>query len=198
MFGLIAGAIAKSGAWGVFLLMLLENLVPVIPSELILPLAGFQAARGQLDPVLAVIAATAGSVIGGVAWYGLGRWYGLERLQKLADSHGRWLPITSDEVIHADRWFKRWGALAVVVGRSLPGVRGVICIPAGIAAMPIGWFLLWSSLGAAAWSTLLILAGYALNAHYDTVQHWLNPVANGFLVLCVALYLFRVVRYRPA
>ena len=197
MFNLITTIIAKSGVVGVFLLMLLENILPIIPSELILPLAGYQAADGQFDPVVVIIAATIGSVIGGCFWYGLGRWFGLHRLQAIANTHGRWLPITRSEVAKADAWFKRWGALAVCVGRTLPGVRGVICIPAGIGRMPLLKFLVWSTLGAFAWSDLLVSCGYILHTHYDLVEKWLNPVADGFLVLCAAAYLFRVIRYRP-
>ena len=196
MFSFITGMIAKTGVWGVLLLMLVENVVPFIPSELILPLAGFQAARGQFALLPAIFAATVGSAIGGAVWYGVGRWYGIDRLRRLADRHGRWLPMTSQEVMRADMWFRRWGPLAVLIGRTLPAVRGVICIPAGIAAMPLGRFLFWSTLGAASWSSLLVLAGYALNAHYDVIQRWLNPVSDGFLILCLGAYIVRVLRYR--
>lgn len=198
MFSLITTIIANSGIWGVFALMLLENLLPVIPSELILPLAGYQAAKGQFEPVLAIIMATAGSSIGGFSWYMVGRWYGLGRLQALADKHGRWLPFTSREISKANAWFQRWGPLTVCVGRALPGVRGVICIPAGIAHMPAPRFLLWSTIGAFAWSDLLISSGYALQAHYDSIQRWLNPVVDGLLICGLALYLLRVVRFRKS
>ena len=177
--------------------MLVENLVPIIPSELILPLAGFQAARGQFSPLMATLAATIGSSLGGAAWYGLGRVFGLERLKALADNHGRWLPFTSNEISRADRWFQSWGRFAICVGRTIPGVRGVICIPAGIAAMPVTRFWLWSSIGALLWSSALVMTGYALNAHYSAVQRWLNPIADGFLIVCGLLYLLRVIRYRP-
>ena len=198
MFNLIVGVIAKSGVVGVLLLMLLENLIPIIPSELILPLAGFQAAKGQFDPVVAIIAATIGSSLGGAAWYFLGRWYGLERLQTLAEGHGRWLPVTSGEILQAHTWFRRWGAVAVGLGRAMPGVRGVICIPAGIAQMPFLKFLIWSTLGAFAWSDLLVSSGYLLQSHCVVVQKWLNPVADAVLVLCVCFYLYRVFRRRPS
>ena len=124
--------------------------------------------------------------------------FGIERLKALAARHGRWLPITGREIIKADGWFQRWGPLTVCVGRALPGVRGVICIPAGIAHMPLPRFLLWSTIGAFAWSDLLVSSGYALRAHYDAIQQWLNPLVNGFLILCLTIYLVRVVRFRPA
>ena len=197
MFNLVLGTIAKSGAWGVFVLMLAENLLPVIPSELILPLAGFQAASGQFHPAAAILAGTVGSLVGGLAWYGLAYGLGLDRLQRVIDRHGRWLPITSQELHKSHGWFQRWGSLAVCVGRALPGVRGVICIPAGIARMPLLLFLACSTIGAAVWSTLLVFSGYVLQSHYEEVHRWLNPIADGFLLLCVAIYFVRVACYRP-
>ena len=196
MFSLITGVIAKFGVWGVFFLMLLENLIPLIPSELILPMAGFQAARGQFDPVSAVLLATAGSSIGGAAWYAIGRWVGLERFNALSERHGRWLPVSRSELERSRDWFMRWGAAAVFIGRTLPGVRGVICIPAGIIKMRFSRFLAWSTAGALIWSGALVTAGYVLHDHYASVSTLLNPVADTFLGLSLALYLFRVARYR--
>ena len=198
MFNLVIGIIAKSGAWGVLILMLAENLIPIIPSELILPLAGFQAANGQFHPAAAILAGTVGSVFGGLAWYGLGYRLGLDRLRRMTERHGRWLPITSQELHKSHGWFQRWGSLAVCVGRALPGVRGVICIPAGITRTPLLTFLVCSTIGAAIWSTLLVFSGYALQSNYEAVHQWMNPVADGFLLLCVAFYFLRVACYRSA
>ncbi len=196
MFSLTIEIIARFGVGGVFLLMLLENLVPIIPSELILPLAGFQAARRQFDPGLAVAAATLASVVGGGAWYALGRRVGFGRVGAFAERHGRWLPVTRQEVERANRWFCRWGVLAVCLGRALPGVRGVICIPAGMARMSLGAFILSSAVGSFAWSSVLVSSGYLLHAHYGVVQGWLDPVTDGVLAAFAGLYLFRVAR-RP-
>ena len=140
MFTLIAQIVGKMGVGGVFLLMMVENLVPVIPSELILPLAGLEASRGAFGPYAAIAAATVGSIIGGLAWYYIGRRLGLERLQALASAGGRWMAVTPNEIAHADRWFKHWGAFAVCAGRALPGVRGVICVPAGVSHIRSGVF----------------------------------------------------------
>lgn len=197
MFSFITGVIAKSGLLGVALLMLLENLLPIIPSELILPLAGFQAARGQFDPVAAIVAGTAGSLAGGFVWYLVGRTLGVGRLQAFAQRGGRWFPVTPGEVGRANAWFCRWGALAVCVGRALPGIRGVICIPAGLARMSPLVFLIASGIGAFAWSDVLVSSGYALRAHYAVVEGWLNPLADGLFGLVLLLYLYRVLRARP-
>jgi len=197
MFTLITQVIGRAGLSGVFLLMLVENLLPFIPSELILPLAGFEAAQGRFPPAMAVLAGGLGSALGGVAWYALGRRIGGERLARFAERHGRWLGLSAAEVRKATAWFARRGALAVCLGRMLPGVRAVICIPAGVAKMPFGRFILWSSLGAFVWSGLLVAAGVMLGARYDDVDRWMNPVVDGLIIVAVALYGIRVATYRP-
>jgi membrane protein DedA with SNARE-associated domain len=198
MFSFIAGIIQKTGVWGVGLLMLLENIVPIIPSELIMPMAGFEAARGALDPMATIALGTLGSVLGGVFWYWIGRRLGAERVSRWAAKTGRWLPLSPEDVDRGREWFQRWGAAAVFIGRMLPGVRGVICLPAGVARMKFGSFLLWSSLGALGWTALLAWTGYRLKAHYAQIGQWLNPAADAFLALCVLFYIVRVVRYRTA
>ena len=197
MFTLITMVIGRAGLSGVFLLMLVENLLPFIPSELILPLAGYEAAQGRFHPVLAVLAGGLGSSLGGAAWYAVGRRIGGERLERFAERHGRWLGLSPAEVRRATVWFNRRGALAVCIGRMLPGVRAVICIPAGVAKMPFPSFLLWSSLGAFAWSALLVTAGMMLGAHYGQIDHWMNPLVDGLIVVAVLLYGARVITYKP-
>ena len=196
MFDLITRLIAGGGLWGVFLLMLVENLVAVIPSEIIMPMAGFEAGRGHLGFVAVVLAGTAGSIVGAVAWYGFGRWLGLERMIRWSERHGRWLTLTPGELRRAQGWFGRYGALAVCIGRTLPGVRGVICIPAGVAGMPFAPFLVWSSLGSLIWCALLTGAGAVLQSRFALLDRWLNPVVTGFIVVCVVVYVFRVASFK--
>lgn len=193
MFSWIAGVIAASGPWGLFWLMALENVFPLLPSELILPMAGYDVARGTMSFAAAICAATAGSILGALPIYGLARGLGLARLERLAAHHGRWLSLSPDDVQRAGRWFKRWGFGAVLAGRTLPGVRGVICIPAGLARQSFASFLLALSLGSLSWSTLVLGAGYVLRSHFSQVAAWLNPVADGFLLLSVGFYVYRVV-----
>ncbi len=198
MFTLIAAIIHKTGLLGVALLMLVENLVPIIPSELIMPMAGFESARGAFGPVLVILAGTAGSIVGGAAWYWIGWALGLKRLNRWADHGGRWLTLTPGEITHGQAWFNRWGPVALCIGRALPAVRGFICVPAGVARMPFGRFLLWSSFGALIWTTLLTLAGYALRERYLQVERWLNPATDVVVVLLVVGYVVRLIRYKPA
>lgn len=198
MFALIARVIGQSGAVGVFLLMLVENVLPVIPSELIMPMAGFETGAGRLSFAGVVLAGTVGSVLGASAWYALGRRLGLERLVSLACRHGRWLTVTPSQLRRADAWFRRWGVLAVAVGRTSPGVRGVICIPAGVAGMKVLPFLAACTVGSFAWCVILVEAGRLLRSRYVEVEGWRNPVADGVLLLCLAAYVYRVVTFRGA
>lgn len=198
MFTLVSNLIAKAGLGGVFLLMVLENVVPAIPSELILPMAGFDAARGQMNPILVAVVGGAGSVLGGIVWYFVGRWFGLDRLVRLAGRMGRWAAVTPEQLRIGERWFERWGAWLVAIGRCLPGVRGYICIPAGIARMPFARFLVWSTVGSMAWSALLVAAGMALNRHYGQVEQWVNPATEVVLGLCVLAYVVRVATWRTS
>ena len=192
MFGLIDGFIRQHGVLGVALLMLIENLIPAIPSELILPLAGFEVAQGLLPAPQTVMAATLGSVAGGAVWYLVGRRFGLSRAMDWCARGGRWTTITPSALHKGYVWFQRWGGLAVFLGRTLPGVRSFICIPAGIARQRPWAFLAWSSLGALAWSSLLVLSGFVLQANYSAVRQWIDPVLDGFVALCLVSYVVRL------
>jgi membrane protein YqaA with SNARE-associated domain len=139
----IVTAIERTGYLGVFLLMLIDNVFPPIPSEVIMPLAGFAAARGQLSLIGVFLAGTAGSLSGALVWYGVGRWLGRERLRRFATRHGRWLTLSPAEVDRASAWFARRGGLSVLIGRVIPGVRSLISVPAGVAGMPLTPF--WST-----------------------------------------------------
>ena len=112
MFEIIVDIVSRSGYLGIFLLMFLENLFPPIPSELIMPLAGFAAARGDLNITFVVAAGTAGSVVGALPWYYLGVLFGRERLKRIADKHGRWLTVSSGDIDVVSRWFERHGRSA--------------------------------------------------------------------------------------
>ncbi len=196
----IRETITSGGALGVAILMFVENLFPPIPSELIMPLAGFEAASGRLSFWAIVIAGTLGSMAGAVLWYAAGRVFGLARFMWLIDRYGFWLTISRDEADRALAWFARWGMMAVFVGRLVPGVRTLISVPAGLAAMPLPAFLAVTALGSFLWVMILALAGYLLEANYESVAHLIDPVTTIILVGLVATYLwraFRLWRARP-
>ena len=193
----IINLIEGMGYLGIALLMFLENLFPPIPSELIMPLSGFTASRGNLNIAGVILAGTLGSVAGAIFWYYVGRWVGNERLKRWADRHGRWITMTAGEVEKADRWFDRHCHWAVLIGRLIPTVRTLISIPAGIFEMSLRRFLIFSTVGTLIWSAALAGAGYALGSQYDTVGRYLGPVSTGIVVLIAAVYLYRVATFKP-
>lgn len=197
MFEWIVDVLAQAGYLGVALLMLAENLFPPIPSELIMPLAGFVAARGDLSLLGVIAAGTFGSVLGALPWYWAGRKFGAERLKRLAGRHGRWLTISPGEVDRARAWFDRRGRIGVLLGRLVPAVRTLISVPAGLAAMPMIPFLAYSTIGTVVWTTLLALAGYGLQDRYAEVSAYLDPISKGIVGLIVLTYLYRVASWQP-
>lgn len=197
MLGWISGFIEGGGAWAIAALMLLENVFPPIPSELIMPLAGFNAARGDLPLWLAILAGGAGSLAGAYLWYLVGLAYGKARLRKMVARHGRWLTMTPADVDRAQAWFDRHGRSAVFFGRFIPTVRTLISVPAGLARMFLPRFVLYSALGSLVWCGALALAGYWLEERYDQISAWLNPLSTLVILLLVAGYLWRVIRWRP-
>ncbi|EKE44715.1 SNARE associated golgi family protein [Oceaniovalibus guishaninsula JLT2003] len=196
MFDFISGIIAQVGYLGIAFLMFAENVFPPIPSELIMPLAGFNAASGELGLIGVLLAGIAGSLAGAVFWYWIGLKIGAERIRRLAARHGRWLTVSPQEFDQAQDWFNRYGALAVLIGRLIPTVRTFISVPAGLQPMPLGKFVFYSTLGTAAWTAFLTLAGYFLESQYSRVSDWLNPVSTVVVVAIVGIYLWRVATYR--
>jgi membrane protein DedA with SNARE-associated domain len=196
MFEFIVQFMSQSGYLGIFALMSLENIFPPIPSELIMPLAGFTAARGELNVIGVLVAGTAGSVIGTLPWYYAGRVYGKERLKRLSCRFGRWLTVAPSDIDGALCTFQRHGRKAVFFGRLLPAVRTLISIPAGIAEMPLVQFLIYSTAGSLIWTALLTAAGYLLQDQYKVVADYVNPVSKIIIGVIVAVYLYRVVTYR--
>lgn len=194
MFDFVTSWIDSGGLLAVGALMVLENVFPPIPSEVIVPLAGFQAAQGSFGLIPLILVATLGSVLGATFWYVLARAWGRERFLRLVDRYGVWLTLTRAEAEAATTWFARHGRAAVLLGRVVPTIRTLISVPAGLAGMPWGTFLLLTTLGSAAWVTALAVAGYLLESQYERVEGWLNPVTTVVVVLIVGLYLLRVAR----
>ena len=196
MFNWITGLVDTIGPLGVALLMFLENVFPPIPSELIMPLAGYNAAQGKTNLIVTILAGSIGSLAGAVMWYYVGLWIGRDRIHRLADAHGRWLTVSPEEFEQAEGWFARHGGMAVFFGRLIPTVRTFISVPAGMERMEMTRFLAYSAVGTAIWTTFLALLGYILQSQHDRIQQWLNPVSNAILAGIVLWYLWRVATYR--
>lgn len=180
------------GYVGIILLMFLENVFPPIPSELIMPAAGFAAARGELSLTGVIVAGSVGSVLGAMVLYAVGRMMNEQRLIALTDRYGKWLLVSSDDIRKADDWFDRHGKKIVFFGRLIPAIRSLLSIPAGMSEMPFGQFLLYTSLGTTLWSGLLAVAGYQLGNNYDAIEVWIAPISKVVLAVCLLL-LFRFV-----
>ena len=175
------------GYVGIILLMFLENVFPPIPSELIMPAAGFAAARGELSLTGVILAGSLGSVLGAIVLYAVGRMMNEQRLIALTDRYGKWLLVSSDDIRKADDWFDRHGKKIVFFGRLIPAIRSLLSIPAGMSEMPFGQFLLYTSLGTTLWSGLLAYAGYQLGNNYEAIELWIAPISKVVLVVCVLL-----------
>ena len=198
MSDFVTNAVESMGYWGIVLLMLLENVIPPIPSELIMPLAGFQAARGDMTFWGVVAAGTAGSVLGALPLYYLGRVIGEERLRRWAGRHGHWLAVSPEDLDKVKGWFARRGGAAVFLCRLVPGVRSLISIPAGIHRMPLLPFLLYTTAGTALWAGLLAFAGKLLGQNYRQVEHWVGPITYVVLGGILVAFVIRVVRLKRA
>ena len=171
---------------GIAFLMFLENVFPPLPSELIMPLAGFTAGQEKITLWGATLAGTVGSVLGQIPLYYLGKRVGEERLKKWADKYGAWLTVSGDDIAKSKDWFDKHGHKAVLFGRLVPGLRSLLSIPAGMANMSMVKFLAYSFVGTGTWAALLGFAGYQLRDRYTIVEKWLGPltyvVLGGFIV----------------
>ena len=196
MFAWILHIIESGGYGGIFFLMVLENIFPPIPSELILPLAGFAAARGDLHIVAVVLVGTLGAVAGCLPWYALGRFLNAKRLKRLSARYGRVFTLSPGDIDAAEAWFARHGQKTVLFGRLVPTVRTLISVPAGSTRMPFGAFLLYSFVGSALWTALLAVLGYVLQSQYTMVTAYVDTASKVLAVLLVAIYLYRVITFR--
>jgi len=181
----ILGFMNSLGYPGIVLLMIAENLFPPLPSELILPAAGFAAAQGKLNLMGVVLAGALGSVLGTLPLYYLGRIVNEERLVVWADRYGRWLTLRGKDIRKADDWFDRHGPKAVLFGRMIPGIRSLLSLPAGMSEMPLPSFLIYSAIGSGLWATLLAGAGYLLGNNYEVVEQYVGPIGTGVVALLV-------------
>jgi membrane protein DedA with SNARE-associated domain len=184
----------ENGEWGVALLMLLQNLFPLLPSEVIMPLAGFLASIGYLDMRGVVLAGLLGSLLGHLPWYFLGFALGEERLEKLVARHGHWIRLRRVHVQKAEAWFDRNNVKAVLLGRLVPGLRTCINIPAGTTRMAFLPYLAYTLLGDAIWTTLLAYGGYALGRDYHLIASYMHLLIWALAFGATALILWMWIR----
>ena len=182
------------GGAGAGLAIAIENLFPPLPSEIILPLAGFAAAKGTLGLVEVLIWTTVGSVVGALALYGVGAWLGRRRMYAIAAK----MPLIKvTDVERTEAWFEKHGSKAVFFGRMIPIFRSLISIPAGIERMPLLRFTLLTTAGSAIWNTIFVLAGFYLGANWHVVEDYagiFQKVVIALVVVAVAAWIFLRVR----
>lgn len=178
------------GAAGAGLAVALENLFPPLPSEVVLPLAGFAAYRGMFSLGEAIVWTTAGSVVGALALYVIGAVVGRDRLVGVVSR----MPLVDvEDIVRAERWFERRGHLAVLFGRMIPIVRSLVSVPAGVARMPVRKFVVYTAVGSLVWNSLFIGAGYLLGVQWPLIETYAGAytrlaltfavVGAGFLIL---------------
>ncbi|EMB13771.1 DedA family protein [Rhodopirellula europaea] len=190
----IESILEQFGAFGVGMLMLLENVFPPIPSELVMPWAGYSVSQGQSSFIAVVIAGSTGSFVGAYAWYWVARRIGKERLATWVDKHGAWLTISRNDIDQVDRWFERWGAAAVLLCRLIPGLRTLISVPAGFANMPAAKFSAYTAIGTIAWTALLAVIGLWLGKNYGDLAGPLSWVSSGVIAVMLAIWVYRLVQ----
>lgn len=194
MLGWITNLMNSMGYIAIVFLMFLENVFPPIPSELIMPLAGFTATQGKLTFIGVAIAGTLGSVLGALPLYFIGKIIGEERLKAWADKHGKWLTVSREDIEKSKDWFDKHGAVAVIIGRLVPGIRSLISVPAGIGQMNLGLFMLYTGIGAGVWSSALAYLGFLLGGSYDKVEKYLSPASYVVLGIVLLVYIYRVIK----
>ena len=187
---------AKFGYLGIIFAMFAENVFPPIPSELIMPAAGFAVARGDLNLILVILAGTLGSVLGALPLYYLGRLLNEDRLMLFTEKYGKYVFVKPSDIRSSSVWFDKHGSKAVFFGRMVPGIRSFISIPAGMSKMPILPFLAFTALGSSIWTTLLTVAGYYFGENYEVIETMLAPYSKGFLLLAIVIIIAWFIKRR--
>jgi membrane protein DedA with SNARE-associated domain len=177
MLDWITQGIASWGYMGILLLMFLENIFPPIPSEVIMPLAGFTIAQGQFNFLGVILSGVMGSILGALPWYYFGKNWGEKKLKEWIEKRGKWLTLSTEDLERSQQWFRHYGNWVVFLGRVIPGIRTYISIPAGLEKMPIFSFLVYSTLGTIIWISFLTVVGYWLGDNYILVEEFMAPIS---------------------
>jgi membrane protein DedA with SNARE-associated domain len=194
--GWVASVIESLGEVGVGLLVALENLIPPIPSEIVLSMAGYLASQGRVSLVRVWFTATLGALGGALLLYWLGRGLGEDRLRRWLDK----VPLVDlDDLDKADRWFEKHEKAAVLVGRCMPVVRSLVSIPAGANHMPMGLFVLFTTIGSGVWNALFVGGGYALGSRWQDLERyaqWFDYAIWAFFAIVIGHWVIKQVRKR--
>ena len=183
------------------LAMFLENLIPPIPSEIIMPLGGFFVYQGNLNFFLLIISGLIGTVVGSLPWYFLGKLLNEKKLSNFIDRKGKFVGISVKDLDKSRLWFDKYGVSLVFWGRLVPGIRTLISVPAGIELMPMNKFLIWTSFGSLIWVIFLTSAGYIFGENYENIGIYidnfkdiLKPIFLIFILFLLIRFLYRKLR----
>lgn len=191
----ITDVMSDYGYWGIFLLIMLENVFPPIPSEVILTLGGFLTTTTDMTIFGVIAVSTAGSLTGAVVLYGVGRLVDVGRLEKVIDKYGNWLRLKRADLYKADAWFDRYGVWTVFFGRLVPLIRSLISLPAGMSNMKFTLFILFTTLGTIIWNTILVLIGEAVGENSEEILQTLDLYSNIVYVIIALIGIAAVVYY---
>ena len=175
--------------------MFLENIIPPIPSEIIMPLGGYFVYQGSLNFYILIIFGSAGTLLGSFPWYFLGKALNEQKISSFLDKRGKFLGITSKDLSKSRLWFDKYGTLLVFWGRLIPGIRTLISVPAGIELMPIGTFILWTSLGTIIWVTILTYAGYVFGENYQNISLYLDNFKVFLKPLFILFIIYVIIKF---
>lgn len=181
----ITDIMSQYGYIGIFLLIMLENIFPPIPSEVILTFGGYMTTQSDMTSMGVILVSTAGSVAGAIILYGIGRLLDVQRLEKIVDRWGRVLRLTRKDIYKADSWFDKYGIWTVLFCRLIPLIRSLISIPAGMSNMKFGLFLLFTTLGTLIWNTILVSVGAAVGDNWESIVGVMDVYSNIVYVLIV-------------
>ena len=177
------------------LAMFLENIVPPIPSEIIMPLGGFFVFKQKLNFYILVFWGLFGTILGSLPWYYLGRLVNEKKLSKFLDKRGKYLGITSNDLDKSKRWFDKYGVSLVFWGRLVPGIRTLISVPAGMELMPLRKFLIWTTLGSLIWIALLTYAGYVLGENYQIIETFLVKIKYVVKPMLIIIFVYFLIKF---
>ena len=175
--------------------MFLENIIPPIPSEIIMPLGGFFVYQQKLNFYLLVFWGLFGTILGSLPWYYLGRMVNEKRLANFLDKRGKYLGISSSDLYKSKQWFDRYGVTLVFWGRLVPGIRTLISVPAGVELMPLRKFLIWTTFGSLIWVALLTYAGYLFGENYLIIETYLDQIKYVVKPLLFLIFIYFLIKF---
>ena len=177
------------------LAMFLENIIPPIPSEIIMPLGGFFVYQQKLNFYYLVFWGLLGTIAGSIPWYYLGKLVNEKRLSNFLDKRGKYIGITSNDLVQSKRWFDKYGVSLVFWGRLVPGIRTLISVPAGMELMPLRKFLIWTTLGSLIWVVLLTYAGFIFGENYQNIETYLVQIKYIVKPVLILIFIYFFIKF---